>query len=521
MSDRTIAWEVQKIVFQGRSLLSRTQQFEYLKSVLRPDLEPSRKEPNEASQTPRKEPKLPKHCRQIPFGCDCGRDDGFRSICKVGCRALRRVDEVQRRQVRPRLLLVRTKAGAKLVVETPKNNSVIVEIYDSVLQAVKAQRLSVQLRASKIGESEVAVEVPKTSQLLASKLPLAFVPAFYPNASSVAHEFSAKRLGRQGWKGWREVDTADTVPTVSRSPLNFLASQLQQSVVTGPCDFQIRNSKEAQNAVNRSGTLTNDFAIETLSGRSADDAVKVSRRTAERARATNLDTIRKDVRRTFQTDKYFKNPPVLSAIQSILEATSDKNIDIGYVQGMNYIIGGVVYHCAHADSAMRILDFLFANLELRKVFNLATFETFVGVTRALLKVHLLEFFFYFDQIVQTDFKVLLLDWFFCLGFNKVPLAESGLLLLHLTRSGWFYFFRLLICYFKVFDDRNKRHLHSIRSAQAKFELQVALKNFFKERIDWGAILRSAAEFPLKDALVEESLGWTKRNLFERPGKVKV
>ena len=65
-------------------------------------------------------------------------------------------------------------------------------------------------------------------------------------------------------------------------------------------------------------------------------------------------------------------------------------MDIGYVQGMNYLAGSVAFHCAHERNVLLVLNFLFENLEIRKVYNFNTFETHLAVIKMLLKCHLLR-----------------------------------------------------------------------------------------------------------------------------------
>ena len=240
-----------------------------------------------------------------------------------------------------------------------------------------------------------------------------------------------------------------------------------------------------------------------------------SRARRDRVREGNSDIITKDARRTFQAENFFKNTPIQRFLILVLELLTDRHPEIGYVQGMNYLAGTVTFHCAHQHHVLRVLSFLFENFEMRKVYNFSTFETHLAVLKMLFKCHLLEFFFYFDQVIRVDFRIMLVDWFFCLGLNKVPLAHSARFLGLLVRHGWYFFFRFLVCYFRLFESLKRGKFLLAKTVQTKFELEVELKNFFKEKIDWAKLMNEARAFDLRDEIVDEYLGWSHRGCFRR------
>jgi len=48
---------------------------------------------------------------------------------------------------------------------------------------------------------------------------------------------------------------------------------------------------------------------------------------------------------------------------------------------------------------------------------------------------------------EANFQIIILDWFFTLGFNKVPLNIQSEYLKALVKHGWFFFYKFLIKYF--------------------------------------------------------------------------
>jgi hypothetical protein len=337
-------------------------------------------------------------------------------------------------------------------------------------------------------------------QLGFSQVPLNYLPCFLQRSTGDL-SFSKARLNPT--RLWQDADNLKA-PGAAASSALFRTSILP---------------KLSRILHERSSTgFTNEFQVDGLTHICIDESrLSRPRNSTERSKTLGMDTIIKDVRRTFQGEKYFRNPPVLGIVQSLLETASERHAEIGYVQGMNFVSGAIIFHCPHERSAAKIWDFLFENLELRKVFNFTSLESFVNLAKSLLKFHLLEFFFFFDQVVKTDFRILLLDWFFCLAFSKVPLAESGTVLHLIIRHGWYFFYRLLLCYFRAFEAKYAHRLLGFRSPQARFELEVELKNFFKTKLDWKGLIAQAMEFPLLDSLLDEQLGWAKRGLFMRVG----
>ena len=83
--------------------------------------------------------------------------------------------------------------------------------------------------------------------------------------------------------------------------------------------------------------------------------------------ATTKDQITKDVVRTFNANKFMAQPAVKERFQSLLECVALTYPHTGYVQGMNYIAGTLLYHCDEYLS-LGVIKILFEQLELKDVF---------------------------------------------------------------------------------------------------------------------------------------------------------
>lgn len=465
---------------------------------------PIKNELNEKSMLMKK--KMLRFCGLLKRGCDCLPEEGFKSSCAVSQKMLRRINEVNRRLNRPRLLIIRIKNSTKLSVEVKANRKLDMTTYESMLEPLLFKKKpAMDISQVEVNESILIQENRPVEKKNPSKI-MTYLPYFLKDISS--KDFKASSfVDSLIWKNNGSVLNESEINMSKKNNDDVAESIIMENVF----------SKEVKKPTINSNRFKNNFFVELDEEKDSKlierskSSIKISS-----IRRTNVETIKKDVIRTFQSDKYFRNQPVLKVLQTILEDMADNNQEIGYVQGMNFIIGSIVYHCTHYLHSTMILDFLFEYLEMRKVFNFTTLDTYLEVAKGLMKCHLLEFYSYFDKVIKIDFKMLLLDWFFCLGFNKVPLNYSHLLLQNLVRYGWFFFYRLLINYFRLFSEKRSKRFLSAKNLQEKFELQIELKNFYKLKIDWEELLNLSTESFLMDSVIEDVLGWTYINMFQKP-----
>jgi len=90
------------------------------------------------------------------------------------------------------------------------------------------------------------------------------------------------------------------------------------------------------------------------------------------------DQIMKDLSRTFPKCEQFKAKPFsesnggqedgLQSLKRVLLAFSKYDKSIGYVQGMNFIVGCLLYHCSE-EIAFWIFVTLIENFEMRDIFE--------------------------------------------------------------------------------------------------------------------------------------------------------
>jgi Rab-GTPase-TBC domain len=80
------------------------------------------------------------------------------------------------------------------------------------------------------------------------------------------------------------------------------------------------------------------------------------------------DQIMKDLQRTFPRCPQFKSQKGLDCLKRVLLAFSRYDQSIGYVQGMNFIVASLLYHCSE-EIAFWIFVTLIEDYELRDIFE--------------------------------------------------------------------------------------------------------------------------------------------------------
>jgi len=224
--------------------------------------------------------------------------------------------------------------------------------------------------------------------------------------------------------------------------------------------------------------------------------------------------ITKDINRSFQNIAYFKHPSIQFLLKELLLKVSDSHPEIGYIQGINYIACGVVYHCQHYVKAWKIIDFLFRRLQMSSIYHLGSFEVHIVLLKRLFKTTNHKLFERLEKVINLDLKILMLEWYYCLGFNRVPLEHSHMLIENLTTHGWFFFYRLLFhCIDLALQSVSfKLQSHTLGDHQ-KFEIEYQLKNFHKNSVNWIEILTECLTLELDDQLIAAHLRWTHSDCF--------
>lgn len=188
------------------------------------------------------------------------------------------------------------------------------------------------------------------------------------------------------------------------------------------------------------------------------------------------DTITLDIRRTFQNHEYFKREKSQKEIEKVIRNLLLK-VGKGYVQGMNFWISSLYFHCSSRPLCDKLVSFIYRNLELEEVYKFK-YASHVEVFSKLLKLYLLEVS---ELIVhcKIDIDIIMLDYLFTLCLNKVPLEHTAEMLEGLIKHGWFFFYRLIIVLFRGIFQSNASMIRE-KNMDKKFEFLCLIKSYGKD-----------------------------------------
>ena len=226
--------------------------------------------------------------------------------------------------------------------------------------------------------------------------------------------------------------------------------------------------------------------------------------------------ITRDIKRTFQWIPYFKTKETIFDLKQFLIYISNLSKNTYYVQGMNFWAAGIIFHSKNFKLNKKIAGFLFTYLEMEKVYCFKKIDCYMNLMHFLVKK-------YCGKILNLmknenfDLKLFLLDWFFCLGFNKVPISFSDELLKGIVFHGWYFFFKLIISYLKNFEEFFKNELKKDLKENDVFRLQFALKTYNKDfLLDWKKIFKKLKKFSINKKDFNKTLDWKYGEYFSSP-----
>ncbi len=90
--------------------------------------------------------------------------------------------------------------------------------------------------------------------------------------------------------------------------------------------------------------------------------------TEDPSKSANCIQIKRDLNRTFPTCTYFTEGHTGQAdMERVLSAYAKYDAQIGYVQGMNFVVGALLYHCSE-EIAFWLFVSLIEDYEIRDIY---------------------------------------------------------------------------------------------------------------------------------------------------------
>jgi hypothetical protein len=207
-----------------------------------------------------------------------------------------------------------------------------------------------------------------------------------------------------------------------------------------------------------------------------------------------------DLTRTFPENSYFSSDVGADVLNRVLNRVSNYLPNPGYVQGMNYIVAGLLWHCTEAQ-AFWIFIKLMTDYHLYENFMdglpglLRHFEVIENYLKGLWP----EFFEHLQNAsILTGMFVT--DWCVTIFCNIIPLPKISRFFSYFLEEGWEYFYKLSI---EILSRLKKKCMKQTERLEIlkllkPFQLNIDPQQKFLEslthsyeRNNWSVILKSA------------------------------
>ena len=158
----------------------------------------------------------------------------------------------------------------------------------------------------------------------------------------------------------------------------------------------------------------------------------------------NILQIKKDLHRTFPTSAIMKSPRIQSRLKNVLRAFSNYEPELKYFQGMNFIVGFLLYHCDE-NIAFWLFVALFEEYEYREIFS----KGFPGLKKHVDKVKsILQKYSpkLYEELAQAGvtYEIFMIEWLYSLFSSIIPLELQMGFYKGFYFEGWKFFYKVCI-----------------------------------------------------------------------------
>ncbi|KAL4465305.1 hypothetical protein ABPG74_002019 [Tetrahymena malaccensis] len=195
--------------------------------------------------------------------------------------------------------------------------------------------------------------------------------------------------------------------------------------------------------------------------------------------------IEKDVLRTYQNYEFFWNPQIQQSIQNILYKYINQYPEVGYVQGMNLIVGYLIWH-ADEGCAFELLSKICKILNLNDLLK-PGFPDLQKHLKTIEVIMILNCPQIYQILNKYDLQpsMFISEWILVLLTDIIPLEYSHLVLQGVFKEGWIFLYRTVINLIKIL-------LRKLENLEDQSEILYVLKSVRSRQkeyqIDWSEIL---------------------------------
>lgn len=163
----------------------------------------------------------------------------------------------------------------------------------------------------------------------------------------------------------------------------------------------------------------------------------------------SLRQIELDLNRTYPDELYFSDSgPGQGALRRVLVAFAKYDTQLGYVQGMNFVVGALLWHTTEEDAFWLFVSLL-EDYELRDNYlpRLPGLSKHAQMIDVLVLEYLPALHFHFAEH-RVLVEMYATDWCFSLFGSVVPIKELAPIYDKFFREGWIFFYKIVLVILK-------------------------------------------------------------------------
>ena len=162
------------------------------------------------------------------------------------------------------------------------------------------------------------------------------------------------------------------------------------------------------------------------------------------ATGENILQIRKDLNRTFPSSIIMKSQRIQAKLKNVLRAFSNYEPELKYFQGMNFIVGFLLYHCDE-NIAFWLFVALFEEYNYREIFskNFPGLKKHVDNVKFILEKYSPKLYKELDQAGVT-YEIFMIEWLYSLFSSIIPLELQMGFYKGFYCEGWKFFYKMCI-----------------------------------------------------------------------------
>ena len=229
----------------------------------------------------------------------------------------------------------------------------------------------------------------------------------------------------------------------------------------------------------------------------------------------SLRQIQLDLGRTYPDEAYFgEGRPGRAALERVLTGFSKYDPHLGYVQGMNFIAGALLWHCSEPDAFWLFVS-LMEDFNLRENYmaSLPGLSKHCQIISLLLMEYLPRLHLHFSEhrVIAEMFAT---DWCLTLFGSLVPVQDMGQFLGRFLGDGWAFFYKVVVEILRRLEERLLKcrdvadiltPLKPVHRSQKHWREFLVLLEQGSEQLDWQQIFQQSEILQLDSASIGQLL----------------